>query len=301
MKRAQAVWAQYLGRQVEEEDEIAPGVAMKFVLVPPGRFLMGSPEGEAERSKDEVQHEVELTRPFYLAINDVTRGQFGKFVEAKGYKTEAEADGKGGYGWDADKKTFMQDPKYTWRDPGFAQTDDDPVVEVSWNDARKYADWLGEKSGNGLLYRLPTEAEWEYSCRGGRSSSLPFSIGTGTSLSSLQANFDGRYPYGGAAPALYREKTTPVGTFKANALGLYNMQGNVWQWCSDCYGEYPSGKAVNPEGPASAEGLSRVYRGGGWFLNAWNCRAAHRSWYPLGDRYGYLGFRLARVPSGLDK
>ena len=299
MKQAQAAWAKYLGRQVEEEDEIAPGVSMKFVLVPPGTFQMGSPDGEAERVKNEVQHEVELKWPFYLAVNDVTRGQFRQFVEAKGYKTEAESDGKGGYGWDAAKQTFVQDPKYTWRDPGFAQTDDDPVVEVSWNDAGKYAEWLGEKSGDGLLYRLPTEAEWEYSCRGGRSSSLPFGIGTGTSLSSLQANFNGKYPYGGADEGPYLEKTFPVGKYEANALGLYDMQGNVWQWCADYYGDYPTEKVTNPKGPAT--GLSRVGRGGCWRSGARDCRAAVRSRDAPGCRDGDLGFRLARVPSGLDK
>jgi formylglycine-generating enzyme required for sulfatase activity len=253
MKRAQAAWAKYLGRQVEEEDEIAPGVRMEFVLVPPGRFRMGSPDGEAERGKDEVQHEVELTRPFYLAVNDVTQAQY-------------EA--------------------VTGENPSNFKGPDLPVETVRWTEADDFARKLTEKAKGGLLYRLPTEAEWEYSCRGGRSSSLPFGIGDGTSLSSLKANFGG-------------EKTTPVGSYQANALGLYDMQGNVWQWCADYYGDYPTEKVTNPTGPAS--GSSRVYRGGGWNFSAGLCRAADRSRFAPGDRYCDLGFRVARVPSGLDK
>ncbi len=254
VKRAQAAWAKYLGRQVEEEDEIAPGVTMKFVLVPPGKFLMGSPDGEAERGKDEVQHEVELTRPFYLAVNDVTQAQY--------------------------EAATGQNPSY-FKGPSL------PVETVSWTEASDFARKLTERAKGGLLYRLPTEAEWEYSCRGGRSSSLPFGIGDGTFLSSLQANFNGNHPYGGAAKGPFLEKTSPVGTYEANALGLYDMQGNVWQWCADYYGDYPTEKVTNPTGPAS--GLSRVLRGGGWFLNAWRCRAASRSWFTPGYRSYDLG------------
>ncbi len=158
---------------------------------------------------------------------------------------------------------------------------------------------MTEKSKRGLLYRLPNEAEWEYSCRGGRSSSLPFGIGDGTSLSSIQANFDGNYPYGGAAKGPYVGKTTPVGTYMPNALGLYDMQGNVWQWCADYYGDYPTEKATNPTGSDSV--LSRVSRGGSWFNNGGYCRAAYRCRRAPGGRGSYMGFRLARVPSGLDK
>ncbi len=266
VQKAQEAWAHYLGRQVEEEDEIAPGVKMKFVLIPPGRFQMGSPTGEAERSTDEVQHEVKLTHPFYLGVYDVTQGQY----EAVTGKTPSTFKGA-----------------------------DLPVETVSWEEADAFAKGLTEKARDGLLYRLPTEAEWEYSCRGGRSSSLPFGIGDGTSLSSHDADFDGNYPYSGADKGPYLEKTTPVGTYQANALGLYDMHGNVYQWCSDWYGEYPTGTVTNPSGPSS--GPSRVIRGGSWCFYAWSCRAAHRFRFEPGHRYDYLGVRLARVPSGLDK
>jgi formylglycine-generating enzyme required for sulfatase activity len=143
---------------------------------------------------------------------------------------------------------------------------------------------------------LPTEAEWEYSCRGGRSSSNPFGIGDGTSLSSSQANFDGNSPYGGAGKGTYLEKTCAVGSYPANALGLHDMHGNVWEWCSDWYGEYPAGKVSDPTGPK--EGSRRVRRGGGWSDLAGGCRAARRDGIAPGDTAVDMGFRLARVPPG---
>jgi formylglycine-generating enzyme required for sulfatase activity len=150
------------------------------------------------------------------------------------------------------------------------------------------------------LYHLPTEAEWEYACRGGRPSSQPFGIGDGRSLSSTQANFDGNFPYGGAAKGPYLEKTTPVTKYAANALGLHDLHGNVWQWCSDWYGEYPSGKVTDPTGPETP-GSSRVFRGGGWSYEASSCRAAFRYRDSPVIRNVNLGFRLARIPSGMGK
>src|SRR5262249_19282553 len=217
VKAAQQAWAKYLGRQVEEEDDIG-GVKMKFVLVPPGKFLMGSPKSEiddllrqvpdAKREwfADEVQHEVTITRPFYLAKTELTQAQY----EALGKENKSRFKGA-----------------------------DLPVENVSWEEADGYARELTQKKGGGkLLYRLLTEAEWEYSCRGGRSSSSPFGVGDGTSLSSSQANFDGNYPYGGAAKGTYLQKSCAIGSYPANALGLNDMHGNVWEWCGDWYGGY---------------------------------------------------------------
>jgi formylglycine-generating enzyme required for sulfatase activity len=266
VKRLQEAWAKHLGRQVEEEDEIAPGVKMKFVLVPPGRFRMGSPRDEKERSDDEVEHEVEITRPFYLGKYEVTQKQY-------------EA--------------------VTGKNPSRIKGDDLPVESVSWEEADAFRRKLTEKRKDGLVYRLPSEGEWEYSCRGGRSFSQPFGIGDGTSLSSKLANFDGNYPYGGAEKGRYLEKTVRVGNYPANALGLHDMHGNVWEWCSDWYGKYPTGKVSDPTGPG--EGSSRVFRGGGWVSAAWGCRAASRNGLEPGVRGSSLGFRLARVPSGLGK
>lgn len=263
VRQAQEAWAQYLGRQVEEEDEIAPGVKMAFVLVPPGKFRMGSPEGEADRSGDEVLHEVTITQPFYLAKYEVTQEQY-------------EA--------------------VTGKNPSQFKGGELPVEQVSWEEADAFAKELSHKRGLKHLYRLPTEAEWEYACRGGRPSSQPFGIGDGQSLSSTQANFDGNLPYGGAKKGPYLEKTTPVGQYTANALGLHDMHGNVWEWCADWYGHYPVRKVSDPSGPS--EGSVRVLRGGGWGYRARFCRAADRSRNTPVHRSFSLGFRLARVPSG---
>jgi formylglycine-generating enzyme required for sulfatase activity len=264
VRKAQEAWARYLGRKVEEEVEIAPGVTMTFVLVPPGTFRMGSPADEKERDDDEALHTVTLTEPFDLGKYEVTQAQYRAL---------------------------------TGKDPSHFKGDNLPVETVSWEEARDYAEQLTKKRGDKHLYRLPTEAEWEYSCRGGRSSSQPFGIGDGRALSSKEANFDGNYPYGGAAEGKYLGKTCKVGSYTANALGLCDMHGNVWEWCADCYGPYPPGDVSNPPGPAG--GPNRVFRGGCWDRDAGYCRAAYRSRSGPGDRFQRLGFRLARsVPSG---
>jgi formylglycine-generating enzyme required for sulfatase activity/tRNA A-37 threonylcarbamoyl transferase component Bud32 len=271
-KQAQVAWAQYLGRPVEEEDEIAPGVRMTFVLVPPGTFLMGSPRDEGERSAwekqfdAEAQHEVTLTRPFYLGKYEVTQAHYEALL-----------------GKDKNPSSF--------------KGADLPVESVAWTEASAFADTWTKKRGDGLVYHLPTEAAWEYSCRGGRPSSHPFGIGDGTSLSSDQANFDGNYPYGGAAKGKDLGKTCRVGSYPPNAFGIHDMHGNVWEWCADWYGPYPAGNVSNPTGPG--EGSSRVIRGGSCTSAGGHCRAANRHRYEPGSRNFHLGFRLARsVPSG---
>ena len=149
---------------------------------------------------------------------------------------------------------------------------------------------MTKKRGDRHLYRLPTEAEWEYACRGGRPSSQPFGVGDGRTLSSREANLDGNSPYGGADKGQFLKSTCRVGSYPANALGLFDMHGNVWEWCADWYGPYLPGNATNPTGPAG--GSFRVERGGSWGDSAAGCRAARRNYFDL-------GFRLARsVPSG---
>jgi formylglycine-generating enzyme required for sulfatase activity len=269
VKAAQQAWAKYLGRKVEEEDEITPGMKMTFVLVPPGLFLMGSPKNEAERNVGEtkfdaeVQHEVTITRPFYLGKTEVTQEQYQAL---------------------------------TGKNPSRFKGASLPVEKVSWEEADAFALQLTQnKAGTNLLYRLPTEAEWEYACRGGRPSSNRFGIGDGTSLASNQANFNEKYPYGAPAQGTYLAKTCRVGSYPATALGLNDMHGNVWEWCGDWYAKYPTGKVTDPTGPK--EGSLRVHRGGGWIDHAGQCRAAQRYGRLPGDRYDCLGFRLARVPS----
>ncbi len=266
VRKAQEAWAKYLGRKVEETVEIVGGVTMTFVLIPPGRFRMGSPDGEEDREKDETLHTVVLTEPFDLGKNEVTQQQYEAL---------------------------------TGKNPSRFKGGDLPVEQVTWEEARDYATELTEKRSDDYVYRLPTEAEWEYACRGGRPSSQPFGIGDGRSLSSREANFDGNYPCGGADKGPYLGKTSPVGSYKesANALGLFDMHGNVGEWCADRYGPYPDGELTNPTGPA--DGPYRVFRAAGWFSYGGRCRAADRRRIEPGGRGFDLGFRLARsVPSG---
>src|SRR5262249_29700966 len=153
-KRAQQEWAAYLGGRVEERVEVG-GAVLDLVLVPPGTFLMGSPKGEKGHEDDEDEHEVEIPRPFYLGTLEVTVGQFKAFVKDRGYVTEPEADGAGTLGWTGTGKSpWAVGPKYNWRNPGFPQTDEHPVVCVSWNDAKAFCDWLGKKGARRC--RLPT-------------------------------------------------------------------------------------------------------------------------------------------------
>jgi formylglycine-generating enzyme required for sulfatase activity len=229
-----------------------------------------------------------------LAVYTVTRGQFRKFVEAAGYRTEAETDDKGGWGWDFGKNDWRQDPKYTWRDPGFEQTDEHPVVDVSWNDAKAFCAWLSKKDGR--TYRLPTEAEWEYACRAGTTTRYFFgdddedlaryANGADASLHRITRKF-----YGIKADDGYAF-TSPVGRFKANPWCLYDMHGNVCQWCEDYYGPY---KGLSNRDPIRMEKYNedrRIMRGGAWLTGASSCRAANRA----RDRPGFfgiwLGFRL---------
>jgi formylglycine-generating enzyme required for sulfatase activity len=175
------------------------------------------------------------------------------------------------------------------------------VGTVSWQQARDYADRLTKERKDQHLYRLPTEAEWEYCCRGGRPSSKPFGVGEGRALSSREANFNGNYPYGGADKGPNLESTSRVGSYAANAFRLYDMHGNVWEWCVDWYGPYPVRDITNPTGPAA--GTVRVFRGGGWrHVAEWKvpagglCRAAFRDQEDKpGLRYSDIGFRLARA------
>src|SRR5262249_14501883 len=145
----------------EVKDEIVNSIGMKLKLIPAGEFLMGSPESDGDAfDVERPQHRVRIKNPFLLGMHQVTRGQFRRFVDAVGYKTEAEKYGKGGWGWDLTAGREVADPKYTWRSSGFEQTDEHPVVNVSWNDAKAFCDWLSKQEGQ--TYRLPSEAEWEY-------------------------------------------------------------------------------------------------------------------------------------------
>jgi formylglycine-generating enzyme required for sulfatase activity len=177
---------------------------------------------------------------------------------------------------------------YSWRDPGFKQSDEHPVVDVNWNDAVAFCEWLSRKEGK--TCRLPTEAEWEYACRAGT-----------TTRYSCGDDAQGLADVGKVADAGAREQiaqgTTSVGTFRPNAFGLYDMHGNVSEWCADWYDPnyYANSSGDDPSGPSL--GSSRVCRGGSWSGTAGLCRSALRGRYSPEYRRGYLGFRVLLVPA----
>jgi formylglycine-generating enzyme required for sulfatase activity len=283
----------------EPSRELTNSIGMKLAHLQPGEFLMGSPDTDMEAKDDEKpQHRVRITRPFYLGVTEVTRGQFRRFVDETGYKTEAEKDGKGGYGWNEEAKKFEQQARYTWLNAGFEQTDGHPVVNVSWNDAVAFVEWLSRKDGQ--ICRLPTEAEWEYACRA--TTSTRYSSGDDP---------EGLADVGNVADGTARKKcpdwtwtiaaedgfvyTAPVGHFRPNKWGLYDMHGNVWEWCSDGYaaGYYKQSPVDDPSGAARTAG--RAIRGGSWSRSPSLVRAAFRGWLSPGYRSVNLGFRVARV------
>ena len=227
---------------------------IEWVDIPAGTFIMGSPTNEVERNSDETQHQVILSA-FKISKYEVTFEQYDAFCDATGReKREDDED------WGRSQR---------------------PVINVNWDDATAFAEWMG--------CRLPTEAEWEYACRAG--STTPFN--TGNNLTTSQANFDGNYPYKNYTKGQYREKTLPVGSFDSNAWGLYDMHGNVWEWCNDWYGSdyYNSSPPNNPSGPSTGQG--RVARGGAFDDDAGSCRAARRNYPDSSYRDYFLGFRLA--------
>jgi formylglycine-generating enzyme required for sulfatase activity len=285
-------------------------IGVQLVLIPSGEFLMGSADGDKDARDDEhPQHRVRITRPFYQGATEVTCGQFRRFVDEAGYRTEAEKDGKGGWGWNEAAARSERDPKYTWLNAGFEQTHEHPVVHVSWNDAVAFCQWLSRKEG--VTYRLPTEAEWEYACRAGTSTKYcngddPEGLAAVGNIADGTAK--ARYP-NWTSPAIRARAgipiaaqdgyiyTAPVGRYNPNAWGLFDMHGNVWEWCSDGYAaEYYQHSPVDD--PQGADGApSRVDRGGGWYNGPRHARSAARVRDAPGDRLCLLGFRLARVQS----
>ena len=231
-------------------------IGIKFVLIPAGSFTMGSPPGEPGRASDEKQHEVTISKPFYLQTTEVTQGQW--------------------------KRIMGYNPSF-FKECG----DECPVEAVSWKDTQKFIKRLNQMEGADK-YRLPTEAEWEYACRA--TTTTPFS--TGECIFTDQANYNGNFPGEYCPKGEHRKKTLKVGSFQPNDWGLYDMHGNVWEWVQDWYNVYPLDWVDDPKGPPI--GASRVFRGGGWYSNARYCRSAFRRGLSPGMSNTALGFRLAR-------
>ncbi len=241
------------------KDEVLEKDRKGIVLIPAGSFEMGDYFDEGEANERPV-HRVQLDA-FYMDVHEVTVGQFREFVQQSGYKY--------GGNWDSVAR--------------YSPGDDYPMVNVSWNEATAYAKWAGK--------RLPTEAEWEYAARGGLVGKR-YSWGDDESLAGDYANYDGT-----DGKDKWNLSTAPVGSFAANGYGLYDMAGNVWEWCQDRYGGnyYSSSPAKNPPGPGT--GSSRVLRGGSWSNLTYNLRVANRSFTYPSSRLNYLGFRCV---SGLN-
>jgi formylglycine-generating enzyme required for sulfatase activity len=228
-----------------------------FRWIAPGSFLMGSPDSERARDDDEVQHRVTLSRGYWIADTACTQSL-----------------------WRA----------VTGDNPGhFKENEQNPVEQVSWDDAQDFVAALN-RLVPGLWARLPTEAEWEYACRAG--TKTPFSFGD--NITPEQVNYNGNYPYAGGRKDVYRAKTVPVGSLPANAWGLYEMHGNVLEWCQDWYGDYHPGPVVDPVDPE--KGAFRVVRGGSWIIFGGNVRSAIRYRFEPGHRHRAIGFRLALGP-----
>ena len=238
--------------------KISNDLGMEFVYIAPATFIMGSPSDEPDRDGDERQHRVTLTKGFYMQTTEVTQGQW---------------------------KAVMGD-----NPSGFKKCGDNcPVEKVSWDEVKDFIKKLNQKEG-GNKYRLPTEAEWEYACRAG--TETPFAFGQ--CLSTDQANYNGNFPLFGCSKGENRNRILPVASFSPNAWGLYDMHGNVAEWCQDWFGDYPSGNVTDPTGPTG--GNDRVSRGGGWRHSAPYIRSADRDGQMPHRYFNSMGFRIVRNP-----
>ena len=280
----------------QDADRFGPAMA----VLRPASYLMGSPADEEGRLGNEAQHTATIPRPFAISRCEITVGQFRQFVRDTGYKTTAETDGKGCISLDSGAINWVQEKGRYWGDPGFAQGDDHPVVCVSWDDAQRYAAWLSVRSG--ALYRLPTEAEWEYAARGGTQtaryfgaqSQCEFANGLDLTAKDIAAS-DWKW-------AECRDGfvyTAPAGSFKPNAFGLFDMLGNVSEWTLDCWRDgYKKNAPRDGSAWLAADGgdcVRRVVRGESWFNNPRYLRSAFRNWSGTDDAYYNLGFRVARA------
>ena len=255
---------------------LAAGACPEMVTIPSSAFLMGSPTSEKRPTtydgREEPQHGVQFDYRFALGNYPVTFADWDAAIAA-GARLHRPVD----EGWGRDRR---------------------PVIDVSWEEAHAYVVWLNSRlglTGSDHAYRLPSEAEWEFACRAGTTTMFSF----GDSVSTAQANFNGDGGNGGEN----RQKTLPVGTFQANAFGLHDMHGNVWEWCADAWNADYSGPGRPDDGSPWLTGnvSRRVVRGGSWRVGSLDCRSACRSNHSQTDRGNDLGFRLARTISSPDR
>ncbi len=262
----------------------------RMVTVPPGRFFMGSPSTEEGHNEREEPRHVVRVGALEIGAHPVTVDAFAEFISETGHDMGDSAFGLGDDGWKLREG-------WGWLNPGFAQAGDHPVTCVNWHDAMAFIEWLNDRIGDGQgvgAFRLPSEAEWEYACRAG--TDTPFSFGE--TLSTDRANYDGNFVYGGGKKSgVYLKRTTPVGRFPANALGLYDMHGNVWEWCQDTWHENYKGAPPDGSPWVNGDNSRRVLRGGSWINLPVYCRSACRIRNNASNRVSNAGFRLARTLS----
>ena len=250
--------------------DLGDQVTMKLVLIPAGRFLMGSPETEEDRDKGEVLHAVTISKPFYMGVYEVTVSQYAQFVKATGQEHN---------------------------EPEFKQTGNHPVVNVDWNAIQAFCKWTSSKTGKTVV--LPTEAQWEYACRAG--TKTRFGFGDKAEDLHTYANYCNKSLTKKRKDAERGDgfaETAPVGSLKPNDWGLYDLHGNVAEWCSDGYGDYKRQAVTDPAG--ADRSLFGVVRGGSWVHELKYCRSASRL---RGDRsclYSTIGFRVVVLALGKD-
>lgn len=266
---SQSVWSQ-------KSKTITNSIGMKLVKIPAGSFMMGSPSSESSRTDKEKLHKVTISKSFYLGMYEVTQSQYMPIMN--------------GYPNVKNRSAF--------------RGGDNPIENVEWRLAKIFCQRLSSKAAEqqaGRKYRLPTEAEWEYACRAG--TKTPFHYGN--KLSSKQANFNGNYPAGGAEKGPYHRKTVKVGSYQPNEFGLYDMHGNVSEWCADWYDPayYLNSPQKDPQGPANGVVSTKfnnfddknffvVVRGGNWVDDARACRSAYRFRAMPNTQYRIIGFRV---------
>lgn len=239
----------------DRKEYVIDNVSFAVRYIPPGRYMRGSPANEKGRWNRETLHQVTISRGFWMMETEVTQALY---------------------------EAVMLENKSRFIHPA------NPAENVTWKEAVEFCRRLSDLTG--LTWTLPTEAEWEYACRAGTTTIFHY----GNSIGSDQANFNGRHPYGDASRGVNRRTTLPVGSFAPNAWGLYDMHGNVWEWCLDLFGDYPNHQVVDPQGPPRGSG--RIFRGGSWACHGEELRSAN--WCIRAEVRGDdIGFRAVMRPS----
>lgn len=319
---ALALWGLTLHTLVAEDNPLPKreptrnSIGLSLVEIPAGEFQMGSeeerivtlrkfPNSQPKLLDGELpRHKVNITKAFDIGQYEVTLGQFMTFRDTAKYELEAERDGEPSFGIDAEGELTKSNEFRPWNPVGWKNDTDHPVIYVSWNDAVAFCEWLSKKENR--TYRLPTEAEWEYACRAGTETRFSFGNEQADLLRNANSNDASRRAK--LFPQLDQRKfgghfltksdgfvwTSPVGKFAPNSFGLYDMHGNVWEWCADYFDKdyYKDSPVDDPQGPA--QGDSRVLRGGSFENQLMSLRSAIRAGAPAATRGSHTGFRVVR-------